>query len=242
MTCAIIDDEPLAVKLLETYVQRTPGLTLVGSYNSAVEAMSLLANNPVDLLLLDIQMPEVDGLSLARMMQSAGTRIVFTTAFAEYAVDSYRVNAVDYLLKPIAYENFLAAVTKAQHQLRETTALCAAEQPHDRMQDSIFVKSDYKMVRLRYDDIEYIEGLKDYVKIYLTQERRPVVSLSSMRALEERLPEPFRRVHRSYIVNMERVTQVERNQLLIGEREIPISDGYKDAVQAYVQARTLQSR
>lgn len=241
MKCAIIDDEPLAVKLLEDYINRTPGLELTGSYRSAIEAMTGLSHKPVDLLLLDIQMPEVDGLTFAHMIQNSGTKVVFTTAFSEYAVDSYKVSALDYLLKPITYEAFMAAVTKAQLRTQEANSHIE-QSTRGGMQDCIFVKSDYKMVRLRYCDITYIEGLKDYVKIYLSDQRRSVVSLSSMRTLESQLPKDFVRVHRSYIVNMQHVTQVERNQLLVDDREIPISEGYKEAVQNYVQARTLQSR
>lgn len=242
MKCAIIDDEPLAVKLLENYVNKTPGLELAGAYHSAVEAMTGLARTPVDLLLLDIQMPEVDGLSFAHMIRNSGTQVVFTTAFSEYAVESYKVCALDYLLKPITYEDFMAAVTKAQLRTSQHSPTQGDLSSGGATQDCIFVKSDYKMVRLRYCDITYIEGLKDYVKIYLSDQRRPVVSLSSMRSLEALLPADFVRVHRSYIVNMQHVSQVERTQLLADNREIPISDGYKEAVQNYVQARTLQSR
>lgn len=241
MTCAIIDDEPLAVKLLESYVAKTHNLTLIGTYTSAVEAISGLTKKQADVLFLDIQMPEVDGLSFARLMQNSSTQVIFTTAFSEYAVDSYKVSATDYLLKPITYEDFLGAVSKAQRRMQhpesgDTTPI------RPQMSDTLFVKSDYKMVRLSYNDISYIEGLKDYVKIHVQGEVRSLLSLSAMRNLEAELPAPFIRVHRSFIVNMEKVTSVERTQLLIDDITIPISESYKDQVFNYIQERTLQNR
>ena len=193
ITCAIVDDEPLAVSLLQSYVQRTPVLQLAGTYHNAIEALAGLQHEPVDLLFLDIQMPEWNGLDFARVIDTSRTCIIFTTAFSQYAPDGYKVNAVDYLLKPIAYTDFASAVARAQKHLAEHArpvdgdALSCSPQTQPDI-DSIFVKSDYKQLRIRFSDILYIEGLKDYVKIYLVQQPRPVLSLISMRSLEEKLP------------------------------------------------------
>ena len=169
ITCAIVDDEPLAVSLLQSYVQRTPVLQLAGTYHNAIEAMAGLQREPVDLLFLDIQMPEWNGLDFARVIDTSRTCIIFTTAFSQYAPDGYKVNAVDYLLKPIAYTDFASAVARAQKHLAEHArpvdgdALSCSPQTQPDI-DSIFVKSDYKQLRIRFSDILYIEGLKDYVK------------------------------------------------------------------------------
>lgn len=236
ITCAIVDDEPLAVDLLESYVQKTPFLKLEGKYSNAIDAMAGLRNLPVDLLMLDIQMPELSGLEFAKVIPNS-TRIIFTTAFNQYAIDGYKVNAIDYLLKPISYSEFLNSVTKAE------SIINASSQAANCQSDSFFVKSDYKLVRIYFDDITYIEGLKDYVKIYLDSSPRPVLSLTSMHAIESHLPtEKFQRIHRSYIVNMNKIKILERGQIIFGEKRLPISDSYKEQVQIYIHSRTLQGR
>lgn len=240
MTCAIIDDEPLAVKLLESYVEKTPFLHLCGTYNSAVDALYTLQAEPVDLLFLDIQMPGLDGLDFAKVL-GGKSRIVFTTAFSQYAVDSYKVNAVDYLLKPVSYADFLTAASKARDQ-RAAEDISIPSVPSDEPR-SFFVKSDYRLVRICVPDILYVECLKDYVKIYLDGTERPVLSLTSMRTVEESLPSSnFMRVHRSYIVNMDKVTALERGQVVIGEKRFTVSESYKDKVQDYVNRHLLRSR
>ncbi len=236
ITCAIVDDEPLAVDLLESYVQKTPFLKLEGKYSNAIDAMAGLRNQPVDLLMLDIQMPELSGLEFAKVIPNS-TRIIFTTAFNQYAIDGYKVNAIDYLLKPISYSEFLNSVTKAE------SIINASSQAANCQSDSFFVKSDYKLVRIYFDDITYIEGLKDYVKIYLDSSPRPLLSLTSMHAIESHLPtEKFQRIHRSYIVNMNKIKILERGQIIFGEKRLPISDSYKEQVQNYIHSRTLQGR
>lgn len=242
MTCAIIDDEPLAVKLLEAYAQKTPELQLLSTYSSAVEAYGGLRETPVDLIFCDIQMPDLDGLQFAQMLAGDRTRIVFTTAFDQYALEGWKVDALDYLLKPIAYSDFLTAVQKAQRWF-EREEQAAAASSSSTPSDSFFVKSDYKLVRVNFSDILYIEGVKDYVKTYLAGDRKTVLSLTSMRAIEGALPATsFLRVHRSYIVNMDHADIVERGQILLGDNSIPISDSYKDAVMNYVNDRMLQGR
>jgi DNA-binding LytR/AlgR family response regulator len=236
ITCAIVDDEPLAADLLESYVMKTPFLKLEGKYSNAIDAMAGLRTQPVDLLMLDIQMPELSGLEFAKVIPHS-TRIIFTTAFNQYAIEGYKVNALDYLLKPISYIDFLNSVTRAE-AIINASSLDAISQS-----DSFFVKSDYKLVRIFYDDILYIEGLKDYVKIYLESSQRPVLSLTSMHAIESHLPtEKFQRIHRSYIVNMNKIKILERGHIIFGEKRLPISDSYKEQVQNYIHSRTLQGR
>jgi DNA-binding LytR/AlgR family response regulator len=236
ITCAIVDDEPLAADLLESYVMKTPFLKLEGKYSNAIDAMAGLRTQPVDLLMLDIQMPELSGLEFAKVIPHS-TRIIFTTAFNQYAIEGYKVNALDYLLKPISYIDFLNSATRAE-AIINASSLDAISQS-----DSFFVKSDYKLVRIFYDDILYIEGLKDYVKIYLESSQRPVLSLTSMHAIESHLPtEKFQRIHRSYIVNMNKIKILERGHIIFGEKRLPISDSYKEQVQNYIHSRTLQGR
>lgn len=179
--CAIVDDEPLALSLLESYVNKTPFLELAGKYSSAVQAMKELPGHQIDLLFLDIQMPELNGLEFSKMVD-ARTRIVFTTAFGQYAIDGYRVNALDYLLKPISYVDFLQAANKALQWFE------LVQKPEEI--DSIFVKSDYKLVQVELKKVLYIEGLKDYIKIYTEDAPKPILSLMSMKSMEELLPPP----------------------------------------------------
>lgn len=258
MTCCIIDDEPLAVKLLESYVQKTSTLQLKGTYNSAVAALDDIMIEDVDLIFCDIQMPDLNGLQFAEIMKTRRSRIVFTTAFSEYALDGWKADALHYLLKPISYADFMAAVAKAQQwfDLREQQQDTSAEATNSEddeaddaidqapiESDSMFVKADYKLIRIHFDQILYVEGLKDYVKIYLEGERRPILSLTSMRAVEAALPSSkFQRTHRSFIVNLEKVNVLERGQIVFNDKHIPVSDSYKEAVQNYFAALTLKGR
>lgn len=234
--CAVVDDEPLALGLMASYVKKTPFLELVGSYSSAIQAMNELPNHPADLLFLDIQMPELNGLDFSHMVPPQ-TRVVFTTAFDQYAIDGYRVNALDYLLKPISYPNFLQAAQKAQEwfKLVEQGQQGAVEEVQ-----SIFVKSEYKQVQVMLDDILYIEGLKDYIKIYEEGHEKPLLSLMSMKSMEEMLPsQRFMRVHRSYIVQKSKIRVVEHNRIVFGKTYIPVGDSYKDDFQAFLNERSL---
>ena len=234
LSCAIIDDEPLAAELLASYVGKTPGLRLAGVYESAVTAMKELRERPVDLLFLDIQMPELSGLEFATLLPK-DTRIIFTTAFDRYAIDGYKVDAADYLLKPVSYDRFAASVNKViewfeTNERRKTAA-------RDRF---VYVKSEYKLIRLDFDDILYIEGLKDYVKIYFEAPRKPVLSLVNMKRVEDCLPSPqFMRVHRSFIVNMAKVSMVDRGRIVVGDVFIPVSESYKGQVQEYLDSHSL---
>jgi len=230
--CAVIDDEPLALGLIASYVKKTPFLELVGSYSSAIQAMNELSNHPADLLFLDIQMPELNGLDFSRMVPPQ-TRIVFTTAFDQYAIDGYRVNALDYLLKPISYPYFLQAAQKAQEWF---TLVEQKQQSKEEEVESIFVKSEYKQVQVMLDDILYIEGLKDYIKIYEEGQDKPLLSLMSMKAIEEMLPQSrFIRVHRSFIVHKNKIRVIEHNRIVFGKTYIPIGDSYKDEFQQFLK-------
>ncbi|MDO4160661.1 MAG: LytTR family DNA-binding domain-containing protein [Prevotellaceae bacterium] len=235
LNCAIIDDEPLAADLLASYVAKTPELNLIGTFESALTAMKVLRDNPADLLFLDIQMPELSGLEFAKILPKE-TKVIFTTAFDRYAIEGYKVNAIDYLLKPISYDKFVVSVNKAMEWFSVANKQKIMSQ--DRF---IFVKSEYKLVPIKFDDILYIEGLKDYIKIYLSTEKRSVMSLMNMKKMEDYLPRPqFMRVHRSFIINMSKVDLIDRGRMVIGETFIPISESYKDVVQNYIDSHTLQ--
>lgn len=231
LRCLLVDDEPLAIDLLEGYVSKTAALQLVGKCSSAFQAMEMLETTEVDLLFLDIQMPGLTGLEFSRSLQN-GPRVIFTTAFEQYAIDGYKVDALDYLLKPISYPEFLTAVNKAKRWFENTAR--QADDPRN----SIIVKADYKLIQIDFNNILYIEGLKDYVKFVLDKNEKPVLSLMSMKVLEEKLPaKRFMRVHRSFIVNLEKITTIERNRIVFGKEYIPISENYKDGFQKFVNER-----
>ena len=234
LTCAIIDDEPLAAELLESYAKKTPELHLVGVYGSAVEAMKELRNNPVDLLFLDIQMPELSGMEFAGILPKK-TKVIFTTAFDRYAIDGYKVNAADYLLKPISYDSFVLSVNRVLERCREVD-----RQDVMSADGFVYVNSEYKLVKINFDDILYIEGVKDYVKIYFRDRRKPVMSLMNMKKLEDYLPKSqFMRVHRSFIVNMSVADMIDRGRIVAGDTFIPVSESYKEQVQEYIDRHTL---
>ena len=241
LNCALIDDEPLALDLLESYVNKTPFLNLVGRYSSAVAAIKEIQENKIDLLFLDIQMPELSGLEFSKII-GVETRIVFTTAFSQYALDSYRVNALDYLLKPISYNDFLGAANKALqwYELTLQKGDYSIEDLSREDMNTIYVKSDYKLIQVELNNILYIEGLKDYIKIYTEDAPRPILSLISMKAMEERLPSSrFIRVHRSYIVQKNKIKIIDRGRIVFGKNFIPISDSYKTELQNYLSKRQL---
>ena len=233
ISCAIIDDEPLAAGLLESYAQKTPYLNLTGTYNSAIQAMKDLRENPVQLLFLDNQMPELSGIEFANILPK-DTKVIFNTAFPQYAVEGYKVSALDYLLKPVSYDDFLKSTDKALEWFS-----MQLKQDVYREDRFMFVKSDYKLLRVCLDDILYIEGLKDYVRFCL-KDGEKIMSLMSMKKLEEYLPKPeFLRTHRSYIVHMSETLIVDRFRIVFGDTYIPISDNYKEDVQSYFDHHTL---
>ncbi len=202
--CIIVDDEPLALDLLESYVLKTPFLELMSKFTSPFEAMQYVTANKVDLIFLDIQMPGITGIEFSRVLQN-GPKVIFTTAYSQYALEGFKVDALDYLVKPFNYQEFLKAASKAL-----TWFGLAGKQPDEKIanddDNAIFVKSEYKLVKIEYEKIIYIEGLKDYVKIYLTDHPKPILTLMTLKSLEERLPSTqFMRVHRSYIVNLTKI-------------------------------------
>lgn len=238
LTCMVIDDEPLAVGLLEGYVRTTPFLTLQGSYCSATAAFEALQKTPADLLFCDIQMPGLSGMDLARLLPER-TRVVFTTAFSSYAVEGYRVNALDYLLKPISYQDFLAAAEKALKWF----GMSGPARDTGGAADSIIVKTEYRLLRIPLASILYIEGLKDYVKIYLKDAEQPVLSLMSMKFLEEELPsDRFIRVHRSFIVQPSNMSYVEHGRIVFGKARIPVSDTCRQAFLNFLSAHSICPR
>ncbi len=218
----VVDDEPLAAALIRSYVERTPFLHLAGEVHTAEEALDIMAKGNIDLVYLDIKMPRLSGMQVARMLPP-GVRVVFTTAYSDHAVEGFRVGALDYLLKPVSYEEFLESATRA---LRDLTPAESRIQPGGHL----LVKSEYRLLRIPFGDIEFIEGLKDYVKIYISGEAKAVLSLMSIKSLEDGLPSAnFMRVHRSFIVNLDKVRVIERNCIIMLGRAIPISDSYRKA-------------
>lgn len=225
LKCIIIDDEPLAIDLLKSYVQKTPFLKLIGTFDNALSSIDTINSNKIDILFLDINMPHINGLEFSKTITS-NTRIIFTTAYDQYAVEGFRLNALDYLLKPINYTEFLQAANKALEWFRMKDA--TNDKSEAELQTSIFVKSGYRMEKIDFDNILYIENQKDYVKFHLESAKEPVSSLMSMQSLEDKLPSKwFMRVHRSFIVNLNKIKTVERNCIVFGKEYIPVSESYK---------------
>lgn len=229
LRCCVIDDEPLASGLIRSYIEKTPFLEIAGEFSSPRDAIYTILNNDIDIVFLDIQIPQLNGIEFARIIP-ADTRIIFTTAYSDYAVEGFRVNALDYLLKPVSYEEFLAAAGRAlawyemKHQSDSSKLQSQVSSP-EKAGEYIIVKSEYKLVQVRIADILYIEGLKDYVKIYVEGSEKSIMTLLSMKALEQTLPSDlFMRVHRSYIVNLSRIKVIERNRIIFGRTQIPVSE------------------
>ncbi len=221
ISCYVIDDEPLAVELMESYVKKTPFLELKGSFGSGEEVFAALREQPVDLLFCDIQMPGLSGMELSRMLPE-GTRVIFTTAFSQYALEGFKVSALDYLLKPVSYTDFLQAARKAEAWF---TRGGQAEQSQP---DSLFLKTEYRLTQVQFDKILYVEGMKDYVKVQL-EGGESVLSLTTLKALAEKLPQDrFFRVGKSHIVNLAKVQTLERNRIVFGSTYIPISENLRE--------------
>jgi len=231
-----IDDEPLALQLVTGYIEKTPSLKLAGRFDNPLDAVEFMAQNKVDLVFVDIQMPDLSGIEFTRLMEK-GPKVVFTTAFEKYALEGYKLEVVDYLLKPFSYEEFLSAVHKVQKLIKlEHKALLNVEANDE----FLFLKSDYKIRRINFNDILYIEGLKDYVKVYIQNSPRPILSLSTMKLIESKLPESkFMRIHRSYIVNLEKIDTIERSRIVFGKTYIPVGEQYKDKFQEFLDKNFL---
>lgn len=243
LRCIAIDDEPLALTLVCRFIEQTPFLDLVGRYASAVEALKVINEQRIDLIYLDIQMPDLNGIELARILgkTSDPPRVVFTTAFEQYGLEGYKVDALDYLLKPFGYDEFLRTATKAQAFFK-LISRSEAEKPSAEPDESdrfLFLKVEYQWVRIALDDILYIEGLKDYVRVHLRHDERGVMSLTGLKDLEDKLPaQRFMRVHRSYIVALDKITAMTRNSLQIGKTEIVIGGQYKEAFNRFLEKWT----
>ncbi len=222
--CIAIDDEPLALDVLEDFTSKVPFLHLVRTCQSAVEALEFLHQENIQLIFLDIQMPQISGVQFLKSLEHR-PKVIFTTAYSDYALEGFNLDAVDYLLKPFTFERFLKAVNKAYQQINMQAP--APKQPSVAVKDYMFVKSGYDIIKVYYQNIRYIEGLKDYVKIHTDE--KIVVSLMSMKVLADELPDRFVRVHRSFIVNFERINLVQKRKIFIQKVEIPIGEVYRDA-------------
>ena len=239
LSCIIVDDEPLAVKLLESFVTKTPDLDLLGSYTDSVEAINAVKEQRPNLLFLDIQMPDLNGMELAHMIPE-GTKVIFTTAFKEYAFESYEVSALDFLLKPIRYNKFLAAIDKAKEWFGRQEGVSSQESGDSRNEGTtLFLKVDGEYRQIAISDIIYVSGMKDYVMFYLEGERRPLVTYLRMKAVEEMLPpQQFMRVHRSFIVCLDKIRKVDRNDCIyIGDEIIHVTEAYLPAFQQYLTSK-----
>jgi DNA-binding LytR/AlgR family response regulator len=228
ISCIAVDDEPLALALLSRFIEQTQFLSLEGKFDNAIDALNYLNKNVVDLIFLDIQMPDLTGMELARILQGKAAnkqpRIIFTTAYDQFAIEGYKVSALDYLLKPFSYEEFLRASTKA-YQAFESITLDEVENklPY------IFLKVEYQLQKVFLSEIICVEGYKDYVKVHLTGKPHPLLSLTSLKNMEEILPkDQFMRIHRSYIISLDQIQSVTRNNVNLGDINITVSDHYKD--------------
>jgi two-component system LytT family response regulator len=242
LRCLLVDDEPLALRLLTSYVERVPFLELVGTCRSALEAMTVLQQEQVDVLFLDIQMPDLTGVEFVRTLRPDAL-VIFTTAYEAYALEGFNLNAVDYLVKPIAFDRFVQAAQKAQDRLAPKPAAPAeaptpSPAPPAPADDFIFVKADYHTQRINLRDIRYLEGLKDYIKIFTGS--KPVLTLNSLKAFEDRLPsQDFVRVHRSFIVALSWIDSIRKNRIYLGDAIIPIGDSYADAFHKLIEERNM---
>ena len=236
--CLAIDDEPLALQQLAAYIGKVPFLELAAQCQSALEARKFLEQDTVDAIFCDINMPDLNGMDFVKSLQAA-PMVVFTTAYAEYAVEGFKVNAVDYLLKPFGLQDFQRAANRIKERLDATTPLPQQGGGGDES-DTIFVKTEYRIVKVTIADIRYIEAMSEYLKIYLEGEPKPIITLLSMKKMEERLPDHFMRIHRSYIVNLLKIQEVNKNRVIMdADTYLPIGDMYKDAFQSYLDAKFL---
>lgn len=236
--CLAVDDEPLALEILTDYIEKVPTLHLVKATTSAFEGLALVQEGAVDLVFLDVQMPELTGIEFLRIIQGK-CPVILTTAYSEYAMDGYEHSVVDYLLKPFAFDRFYKAAQKAQQQVSSLQKVSAVDKPSVApAPDFIFVKTEYRIQKIYVDDILYVEGLKDYVSIFTNTER--IITLQHMNKLEEALPkERFCRVHKSFIVAIDKISSIERGRIFIEEKIIPIGDTYRDVFYKRIETRNI---
>lgn len=226
--CLVVDDEPLALDIIADYIQKVPELTLSATTTSAIEGLGLVQQGAIDLVFLDIQMPELTGIQFLKIINGK-CEVILTTAYPQYALEGYELNVTDYLLKPIAFDRFYRSIQKVTNQKNHFQKNQQAEsQNHNKNNEFIFVKTEHKIQRIDYDDVYYIEGLKDYISIYTSNER--IITLQNMKKMEETLPEErFIRVHKSYIVALEKIESIERGRISLKEKLIPIGDTYRES-------------
>ncbi|MDI5896423.1 LytR/AlgR family response regulator transcription factor [Flavobacterium yafengii] len=245
LKCIAVDDEPLALQIIVSYIEQTPSLVLVGQFSNAIEALKAIHEQDIDLIFLDIRMPDINGIELAKIVEQyrvkGNLRIIFTTAFDQYALDGYKVDALDYLLKPFSFVDFSKSVAKAlgyfelirnpEQEIRKfSPPIPETEVAY------IYLKFEYQLVRIAVDDIIYVESMKDYVKVFRLSEDKPLLSLTSMKSLEEKLPEnKFMRIHRSYIVSLDKIKSATKNSVQIDKITIAVTDQYKDNFMKFFQ-------
>ena len=245
LKCIAVDDEPLALQILVSYIEQTPSLALLGQFSNAIEALKAIHEQDIDLIFLDIRMPDINGIELAKIVEQyrvkGNLRIIFTTAFDQYALDGYKVDALDYLLKPFSFVDFSKSVAKA---LGYFELIRNPEQEIQKLSPPIpetevayiYLKFEYQLVRIAVDDIIYVESMKDYVKVFRLSEDKPLLSLTSMKSLEEKLPEnKFKRIHRSYIVSLDKIKSATKNSVQIDKITIAVTDQYKDNFMKFFQ-------
>ena len=242
--CLAIDDEPLALKQLVAYIRKVPFLELAAQCQSALEARTFLENDTVEAIFCDINMPDLNGMDFVKSLVSPPL-VVFTTAYSEYAVEGFRVNAVDYLLKPFGLQEFQRAANRLKERLEGTssTSTVSSAKPNFTpltADDTLFLKTDYRIVNVNIPDIRYVEAMSEYLKVWLDSQPKPIITLLSMKKMEERLPNYFMRIHRSYIVNLTKIQEVNKNRVIMDEHAyLPIGELYKEAFQKYLNKKFL---
>lgn len=231
--CLAIDDEPLALQQIAAYINKVPFLELAAQCQSALEARQFLSDDRVDALFCDINMPDLNGMDFVKSL-TAPPLVVFTTAYSEYAIEGFKVNAVDYLLKPFGMQEFMRAANRLQERLS-----IPASAPSE-TDDTLFLKTDYRIVKVNIPDIRYVEAMSEYLKVWIEGEAKPIITLLSMKKMEERLPDNFMRIHRSYIINLDKIQEVNKNRVIMdADTYLPIGDLYKEAFQAYLDKKFL---
>ena len=238
--CLAIDDEPLALAQLVAYINKVPFLELAAQCQSALEARAFLEHNTADAIFCDINMPDLNGMDFVKSLVSPPL-IVFTTAYSEYAVEGFKVNAVDYLLKPFGLQDFQRAANRVLERWKMKTPSSFHTPLSSPEDDALYLKSDYRVVKVSIADIRYIEGMSEYLKVWVEGEPKPIITLLSMKKLEERLPDTFMRVHRSYIVNLHKIQEVNKNRIILDSKiNLPVGDLYKEAFQNYLHSRFIK--
>ncbi|MBR5083498.1 MAG: response regulator transcription factor [Prevotella sp.] len=233
--CLAIDDEPLALQQIVAYINKVPFLELAAQCQSALEARAFLENETADAIFCDINMPDLNGMDFVKSLV-VPPLVVFTTAYSEYAVEGFRVNAVDYLLKPFGLQDFQRAANRLKERLENVPTVSSISTDSD----VLFLKTDYRIDKVNIPDIRYVEAMSEYLKVWLENEHKPIITLLSMKKMEERLPDYFMRIHRSYIINLNKIQEVNKNRVIMdAETYLPIGDMYKEAFQAYLETKFL---